>query len=282
MTKLLAVTLALLVPAFAARAEPQASRAGDVYEITTDREASGETAGGGSSSSTDRDMLTERVVAVRDDGLELEYDLPKSVTPEERGPAWQYPIRVLRPAHGPMRLLNADDMQKRADVWLKAASLPREACGHWYFTWNAFQVECDPQAALPALEALAVEDTELADGALYKDAGATAAAPMRKSGATFIVEMAVDADKVRRQQAETDVVAGEITKKPVTLEAALQARASEQVAGTINVTFDADSTGHAWRRKTVTKIDIKDATGTSETQTVTQTLTRRLVSHGGG
>ena len=153
MTKLLAVTLALLVPAFAARAEPQASRAGDVYEITTDREASGETAGGESTgSSHDRDAIIERVVAVRGDGLELEFDLPKEATADDRARTWQFPVRVLKPAQGPMQLLNRPELEARIDTWLKAASLTRAACGQWYFTWSAFQIQCDPQSVIGGIE----------------------------------------------------------------------------------------------------------------------------------
>jgi hypothetical protein len=90
--------------------------------------------------------------------------------------------------------------------------------------------------------------------------------------------MPVDADAVRRVRAESDVVVGEIMKKPVSFDAALHERAGEVVSGTISVAFETDPAGNVRRRTKVTKLDIKRPDGRSETQTVTETLERRPVS----
>jgi hypothetical protein len=90
--------------------------------------------------------------------------------------------------------------------------------------------------------------------------------------------MPVDADTVRRARAESDVVVGEIMKKPVSLDAALHERAGEIVSGTISVAFETDPAGNVRRRTKVTKLDIKRPDGRSETQTVTETLERRPIS----
>jgi hypothetical protein len=90
--------------------------------------------------------------------------------------------------------------------------------------------------------------------------------------------MPVDPDAVRRGRAESDVVVGEIMKKPVSLDAALRERAREIVSGTISVTFETDPTGIVRRRTKVTKLYIKGPDGRSETETVTETLERRLIS----
>jgi hypothetical protein len=66
--------------------------------------------------------------------------------------------------------------------------------------------------------------------------------------------------------------------KPVTLDAALHERARETVSGTISVVFETDSAGNVRRRTKVTKLDIKGPDGRSETETVTETLERRLIS----
>jgi hypothetical protein len=66
--------------------------------------------------------------------------------------------------------------------------------------------------------------------------------------------------------------------KPVTLDAALRERAGETISGTISVTFETDSAGNVRRRTKVTKLDIKGPDGQSETETVTETLERRLIS----
>jgi hypothetical protein len=94
----------------------------------------------------------------------------------------------------------------------------------------------------------------------------------------FSVEMPVDPDAFRRARAEADVVVGEVMKKPVSLEAALSRRATETISGTISIAFQTDSVGHVRRRTKVTKLDIKGPDGPSETQTVTETLERRLIS----
>jgi hypothetical protein len=67
-------------------------------------------------------------------------------------------------------------------------------------------------------------------------------------------------------------------KKPVSLDAALLERAREIVSGTISVTLETDPAGNVRRRTKVTKLDIKGPDGRSETQTVTETLERRLIS----
>ena len=94
----------------------------------------------------------------------------------------------------------------------------------------------------------------------------------------FSVEMPVDPDPFRRARAESDVVVGEIMKKPVTLDAALHRRATEIISGTISIAFETDSVGHVRRRTKLTKLDIKGPDGASETETVTETLERRLIS----
>jgi hypothetical protein len=182
-----------------------------------------------------------------------------------------------------LQLLNRPDLQGRATAWLKAAGLTDAACGHWYFTWSAFRIDCDPQSVIETIEAFDPGPDDLSDGAPYKDSKALAPAPGKRTatspdGAVFVVEMAVDPDAVRSDQAHTDVVVGEIMRKPVTLEAALRARSAEDIFGTITITFETDPAGHVRRRTKVTKLNIKGPDGRSETQTVTETLEQRLVS----
>ena len=71
---------------------------------------------------------------------------------------------------------------------------------------------------------------------------------------------------------------GEILNKPLTLEAALAKHASDDISGTISVTFDTDASGQVWRRKTVTVVKIKKRDGQSDTQTTTTTLERHRLN----
>lgn len=285
MLRLLAVTAALLVQAIAARAqEPQReSRVGEVYEIRREIVSSESSSEGSSASSHDLDVLVERVIAVRDAGGELEFDLPQEATARDRAATWQFPVRVLQPPGGPLQLLNGAELAARVDRWLAAANWPRTVCGHWIFTWNAFRIECDPEAVLQTLASFDLRPGDLRDGAPYEEAGSRGPAVMRQEprgsdGAAFVVEMEVDPEAVRRGRAQTDVVVAEISGESLTLDAALQAHASERISGTIRIRFETDAAGRAARRTKVTELAIEGSNRGRETRTVTETLERRLVS----
>ena len=102
------VVAALLVPAIVARAGalPPASQVGDTYEITLARDSAQQGSDRSSGSSRDKDTIIERVIGLRADGLELQYDLPDAVTADERARNWQFPARVFKPFGGPAQLLN--------------------------------------------------------------------------------------------------------------------------------------------------------------------------------
>src|SRR4051812_11749928 len=107
LTRLAGIVASLLLPAVVARAAavPPAPQLGDTYEITLTKE-SAQHGGAGSGSSLDRDTVVERVIGLRTNGLELEYDLPKAATADERARNWQFPARVFKPFAGPAQLLN--------------------------------------------------------------------------------------------------------------------------------------------------------------------------------
>lgn len=274
----------LLLPTIvvAAGASPLGPKVGDAYEITLIRDSSRKGTGT-SGSSHDKDTIIERVIGLRQDGLELEYDLPEAATAGERAGNWQFPVRVFKPLDGPPQLLNGSELAGRVDGWLKASGLSRTACGHTIFTWNAFRIECDPQAVIKTVESFDLRSANLRDGAPYQDAAALRPGKLVKKvvgsdDVTFAADMPVDPGAVRLAHAESDVTVGEIMNKPVTLEAALSQRAKEIVSGTISVVFAADSAGNVHRRTKITTLDIKGPDSQSETDTTTETLERRLVS----
>ena len=281
----MATIAGLLLLANDARGEsPQsAPKVGEEYEISKRYETSQQTGDGSSGSSRGRDTILERVIGVREGGLELEYDLPKNATAEDRARSWQFPVRVFRPTNGSMQLLNRSELEARVDGWLKAAGWTHAVCGRWIFTWNAFRIECDPQSVIKTVEAFDLRSADLREGAPYQETEARGPGTLTRkaagpNGATFAVVMEIDPDAVRRARADSDVAVGEIMRKPVTLDAALRERAKESVSGTISVTFDTDSAGNVrWRTK-VTKVETKGPDGRSERQTVTETVERRPVS----
>jgi len=238
---------------------------------------------GASGSSHDEDALIERVQAIRPDGFELVFDLPQGATADERQQNWQFPARVLEPMDGPPTLLNAPQLAQRLEGWLKLAKIPRQACGHWIFTWNAFKIECEPDSVLKTIEAFDPKLPSLRKGELFVDVRASHPAPLTmhsngSAGSIFTATLLLDPKAVQQESAEADVVVGEINKRPVTLDAALAQRSKETVSGTIEVTIDADATGNMRQLTKVTKSRTKKSDGSVETQIVTETLQHRLVS----
>jgi hypothetical protein len=266
----------------AAEASPLAPKVGDTYEITLTKDSS-QKGTGSSGSSHDKDTIIERVTGLRPDGLELEYDLPKTAKAGERASNWQLPARVFKPLNGPPQLLNGPELEARVESWLKASGLSRTDCGRTIFTWNAFRIECDPQAVIKTVESFDLRSANLREGAPYEDAAALGPGKLVKKAVgpddvTFTTEMSVDPDAVRRARAETDVTVGEIMHRSVTLEAALSRHAKDTVSGTISVVLEADSAGNVHRRTKVTTLDIKGPDSQPETDTTTETLERRLIS----
>lgn len=283
--RLTGLLIALLLPPMAGHAEPaqHAVHVGDTYEITKTRNSSSQGSDGSSGSSHDQDTLFERIEAVRPDGLEVVFDLPQQATNEQRQQTWQFPARLLEQHDGQLRLLNAPELEKRVDAWLKWGKMTREACGHWIFTWNAFKIECDPQSVIETVQEFDPRLPELRAGALYRDAHALLPTPLAMKassprGSTFTAMMAIDPKAVQRDRADADVIIGEITRKPVSRDAALAERAKEAVSGTIEVTIDADAAGNLRRLTKVTKLQTKKTDGTVQTETVTETIERRLLS----
>lgn len=281
---ILAPVAALLAPsqirADAAQASPQV---GEEFEIIRSYETSQEANDGSSGSSSDQDTILERVIAVRETGLELEYDFPKGATVEDKARDWQFPARILKRTTGPIQLLNGQEMEARVEAWLKAAKWTRAMCGRWIFTWNAFHIECDPQSVIKTIEVYDLSSTDVRDGAPYREIAALGSGTFAKmavgaKGSSFAAALQIDPDAVRRSRAESDVVIGEITQKPVTLDAAIRERAKEIISGTILVTFDTDSAGNVLRKTKVTKLETKLPSGKTQSDTATEIIERKRLS----
>jgi hypothetical protein len=279
-TGMTALLLLFGAPATGA-SSPAPPSVGEEYEIVRSYETSQRSSDGSSSgSSSGRDALLERVIGVRADGLELEYDHPKGTKPEDKARQWQLPARVFRPWSGPAELINAPELERRVSAWLKANRWDRRVCGQWIFTWNAFRIDCDPATVLQTVQAFDLRVADLREGGLYRAPEALSAGTLRKTatrpnGSTFIVLMEVDPEAVRRTEAESDVAVGEIMRKPITLESALRKRALETVSGTITVTLEADSVGNVWRRTKVMEVRTRIPGGASMSKTAKETVDRR-------
>lgn len=249
---LVAALIALAAPV--ARAQ-NADQVGDAYEINV-RIVSESRSEGSSGNSRSGYALVERVIAVRDGGVELEFDLPGDASAEDRARSWQYPARVLKLAGEPFQLLNAPELEARVRTWLTHWQIPEEACGRWVFTWTAIKIECDPQSVLDALEVFDLRPSDANDG----------------------VEQ-MDPEAMRRERAETDVAVAQMVGEPKrTLEDALQARAAERYEGTVTSRYESDAAGRVIGRTVVADLQITEADGSVERGTTTTTIERRRVT----
>ena len=278
---LIALALALFLPATTSFADVPLymPKVGDEYKITKSYETSSETSDGSSGSSRGSNTIVERVIGVREGGLEVEYDLPDGASAEVRARTWQFPARVFKPSSGSMQLLNRPELEARIEVWLQAGGMTREACGRWIMTWNTFRIECDPASVIGMLNSFDLRVEHLDDGASYEDAEASAPGTLRKSetgkdSETFTVTLQIDPDVVRRTHAESDVVVAELMNEPLTLQEALSNRAKDESSGTILVTLLADRMGNVWRRLKVSDVQTKFADGRNERRQITETVER--------
>jgi hypothetical protein len=261
---------------------PPSAQTGETFEILVSYKTSQKGSDGSSGTSSGREAFLERVIARREDGVEVEFDLPLDATADDRARNWQLPARVLKTADGRMQLLNADELEKRLDVWLSAAKWDRSVCGRWIFTWNAFRIECDPQSIISRLEEVDVTRQALSANASYLDPrAADPALVVQVEGTsiepTFRASARVDPDKIRLERAKADVAVGEILQKPTNLDAALLQRANEKVSGSITVTWNSDEAGVARKRTKTSELEITRPDGTVESQIETEIVERRPV-----
>lgn len=265
-----------------AAATARSPRAGDAYAIATDRETEqhGNGAESPQSTSTDRDVYVERVKEVRPEGAVLEYDLPEEATREDRVRVWQFPFRVFKANDGTLSLLGGPELQARVDRWLRAAALPRTACGRLIFTWNAFRIECDPQSVVSWLATITLPE-RIDATASFTDRDARSPAPLtRQSDGKLVSTLPIDANVIRRERARMDLGVAELMRKPLTFDEALKAHANEAINGTITVTFDMGNDGEVLRRTRARVIRTASKNGRIDTETLTETLTRTPLTYG--
>ena len=260
-------------------AQVVAETPGDVFRITLTYSSESKGDNGSSSSSRGGHKYVERVDAVGPEGTERTFDITLEPGDERRLIVWQFPARVLEGPDGTLELLNRDDLERRRDAWLEAAEIPAEACGSWYFTWNAFQVECDPNTILETIRSITIQPPDLSEGELYEhpmalSPGRLAAERSASEGSIYSVVLEVDPDAVRRAEARSDVVVGEIMREPVLFKSAYAERAKEQISGTIEVTLEARGDGTVWKRSTSTEIEKRLPDGTSEHETSLEVIER--------
>lgn len=277
-----AIMLVLQPASAAAQGEARGPQPGDRVEIRWESRSSFN-AGDSEGNSQSWNVYVERVIAVSEAGVVLEFDLPPDTSAEDRARTWRFPVRVLRPPGGPLQLLNRAELEARVIRWLARANWTREVCGRWIFTWTETKIECDPQAVVETIAAIDLPAVELGDGVEYRDRLARAPGLLRRetrgSGTgRFVVDLEIDPEAALRQRAEADAVVREIMGDGAELRAAQEARSADRISGTMRVTFETDAQGLPRQRTRIVELRIEGRNGRSETTTTTETVTRRRLS----
>jgi hypothetical protein len=275
----LALLLSLMIcGTFSAYASDQPA---DEFELRLERSSRSQ-GGTSTGSSNSRESLIERVLDVTADGILLEYNLPPQTTDEYRSRQWEFPVRVLKKRDRSLELSNVAELEDRVDDWLRRTDLDRSACGHWYFTWTVFQINCDPLSALEALEPFDLRLGPLGDGEMLFDHRALEPAVLQEvpteTGRRFRAEFALDPDVVRRENARSDVIVAELMSDgDIDFETAYEARSGESISGSLIVEIDTDDIGEVVRRSRVYRIETNYEDGTLEVVETTEVVTRTRV-----
>lgn len=270
--------LAALILAMAPFA-PERALAEDIWRIAYERKTTTRS-GMSRSNSQSRGALIERVVARRNGGLELEYDM--TTEPEERRGAarWMFPVRVFKVPGQPFVLLNEERIDARLQRYLDAAPRLRALCGRHIFTWRAVHIECEASAALDAVAPYDLRPGKLEAGRMVSEPDTLRPAPLRlvangPDGHTFTVRFALDPQVLREGDARMRIALAQMTGQPVpSLAEALATLGDRRYAGTLDVTFRTDTNGRVTSRVRDTAIEVAAPGGEPERRTIHETVRR--------
>ncbi|MEQ3744817.1 MAG: hypothetical protein ABNH53_01100 [Henriciella sp.] len=256
---------------------------GSVFEVRVAYE--NESAGGESSgNSRGHNTLIERIIKVDPTEIVAEYERipsPRRYVGEQPNLIdWDYPATISVLDSDELTLQNLEEIEARNTEWRQAAGIPDEACGLWYFTWNAFKIECDPNSVIQGLEAFILYNNEILDGQKIEEPGALEAGILTTVSTDPLIlqaEFELDSEIIREERAQEDIIFSQIMQgETLTLENALQVRATEQISGTLKTVWEMDELGRVWKRTRNSNITIEFETGETETLTQKQTTTRTL------
>lgn len=260
----------------------RADEPGQSYYLLLSHQEKSEDTTGNTSSSSGRDDRVERIIEVSDLGLIVEFDLPAEKGGERKPIDWQFPARMLINPDGTMTLLNEAELAARNAEWRRLAGIEESACGQWYFTWNAFKIECDPQSVVANLEIYSLRYGMPAEGLELAFANTLSPARLRdcsdEGGAvTLCADYLLDPEKIRESRIENDKIVASMLGKD-TRSGAASDRVSEQIEGTLELRLYLNDQGHVWKRIVSSTIKTTLASGEVETSTTREELTRSLVS----
>lgn len=231
------------------------------------------------SSASGRQPIAERVIAATPEGMELEYSLP--FDPEEiRGnERWMFPARMRVAPDGAKTILNPDELLARNAAWLAEADWPREVCSRWGFSWTAYQVRCDVEAAIEAADTYGMQPGRIAEGQPFALKGALGPVVLARAGEkdgriVLTGTGPVDPAFIREREARGALVVAEVSGEALTPAEATAKTAAITATGTLTVTFEIDAAGLVWRREDRSEITLDGSEFSDGTTRARQTVTR--------
>ncbi len=226
----------------AAATPAQAADGAEQYEIRIRYQTTSE-GEGSSGSSSGGNLYREDVYPAEGECRTRRFDVVDD--PERKRPlgVWEMPVEV-RDCAGQARVIaNREAMVARRDAYLAAAKIPRESCGRYYFSWNVFKIECDPDAILETVAGIDLGSIRLEDGAVFTlpdtDTSVTlTVVPDAPAGQRiFKGRRTIDPEMLREGAIETIMVVAEVRGKVVTREEAMAQIAAHQFSGEAEVTL---------------------------------------------
>lgn len=237
---------------------------------------------GTNGSSSGHTSLIERVIEVNSSSIVLEYDLPPGIPEKQKQTYWQWPAIVELNPNGSILLRNFHEIQQRNENWRIEAGFPKSTCGQWYFTWNAFKIECDPNSVIDELEPFLLHYGNISEGKSVNEPGTLTPAPLKrteKGENSFEAQFLIDPEFVRKSYVEQELIAAQILgEEATTLEEMISAQRRNEIEGTSTLNLELDIVGRVVLRKRTSSVEI--VTRNSETQfnESIQTTTRTLIN----
>jgi len=192
-------------------------------------------------------------------------------------------VLILRRTDGDLTILNHDELKLRSDTWLQSANIDSSLCGSWYFTWNAFQIVCDPNSVISLIKPLNLR-INLKNGELYSEPSAISENPLvllenNLNSRAYRVDLELDPNTIREEKAETNRIVSEISGTTSPL---IKGKASgdppPQYRGDIQITFRTNPAEQVMEKTSVATIVTSFADGRTEQETATTVIRRSLQS----
>jgi hypothetical protein len=252
------------------------------YEITS-RYSTSSQSGSGSSSSSGGAGYREEVRSDAAGCRTRRFDFIDEAGDERPLVEWEMPI-LLRECPGAAPVLaNRDEMLARRDAFLAALKVTTEVCGRYYFTWNVFQIKCDPDAAVEDILKSDLSLIPLVDGAGYNlpDSGARVTLEVVSDAPPgqrmFVGTAAIDPAYLRNSAADAIMAVAEVSGKPVTREEALAKIAGHRFSGESTITVIEETDAERITTTIIGEVREVDAEGEVETRRGETVTTRQRV-----